>query len=104
MYRDVMWLGGSGGLPSNETTFAKMLQHRGYRTGLIGQGSERRGEGVKGKGSWVRGKGSVVGGEGGHWSEGERRGQESHVTDGRGVRKGRVISEGQGVIGKKGER
>ncbi|XP_010828574.1 PREDICTED: arylsulfatase H-like, partial [Bison bison bison] len=34
--RDVVWLGGSGGLPPNETTFAKLLQHRGYRTGLIG--------------------------------------------------------------------
>ncbi|XP_037367610.1 arylsulfatase H [Talpa occidentalis] len=31
------WLGGSGGLPTNETTFAKLLQHRGYRTGLIGK-------------------------------------------------------------------
>ncbi|XP_065772704.1 arylsulfatase H isoform X3 [Muntiacus reevesi] len=35
--RDVVWLGGSGGLPPNETTFAKLLQHRGYRTGLIGK-------------------------------------------------------------------
>nr|XP_012629347.2 arylsulfatase H [Microcebus murinus] len=31
------WLGGSGGLPTNETTFAKLLQHQGYRTGLIGK-------------------------------------------------------------------
>lgn len=79
VYRDVMWLGGSGGLPSNETTFAKMLQHRGYRTGLIGQGSERRGEGSKGKGSWVRGKGSGVGGEG---VTGQRRkgGVKSHMS------------------------
>ncbi|XP_053437134.1 arylsulfatase H [Nycticebus coucang] len=35
--RDFAWLGGSGGLPVNETTFAKVLQHRGYRTGLIGK-------------------------------------------------------------------
>ncbi|XP_012662600.1 arylsulfatase H [Otolemur garnettii] len=35
--RDFAWLGGSGGLPINETTFAKLLQHRGYRTGLIGK-------------------------------------------------------------------
>ncbi|XP_045393632.1 arylsulfatase H isoform X2 [Lemur catta] len=35
--RDFPWLGGSGGLPTNETTFAKLLQHRGYRTGLIGK-------------------------------------------------------------------
>nr|XP_044624152.1 arylsulfatase H isoform X2 [Equus asinus] len=35
--RALIWLGGSGGLPSNETTFAKLLQHRGYRTGLIGK-------------------------------------------------------------------
>ncbi|OWJ99570.1 hypothetical protein Celaphus_00010144 [Cervus elaphus hippelaphus] len=39
--RDVVWLGGSGGLPPNETTFAKLLQHRGYRTGLIGMGLDR---------------------------------------------------------------
>ena len=36
--RVLTWLGGSGGLPTNETTFAKLLQHRGYRTGLIGTG------------------------------------------------------------------
>ncbi|XP_025790439.1 arylsulfatase H [Herpailurus yagouaroundi] len=35
--RVLTWLGGSGGLPTNETTFAKLLQHRGYRTGLIGK-------------------------------------------------------------------
>ncbi|XP_006903244.1 PREDICTED: arylsulfatase H [Elephantulus edwardii] len=35
--RVLPWLGGSGGLPTNETTFAKLLQHRGYRTGLIGK-------------------------------------------------------------------
>ncbi|XP_042316975.1 arylsulfatase H isoform X1 [Sceloporus undulatus] len=31
------WLGGSGGLPPNETTFAKILQKQGYATGLIGK-------------------------------------------------------------------
>nr|XP_045728561.1 arylsulfatase H [Mirounga angustirostris] len=35
--RELTWLGGSGGLPANETTFATLLQHRGYRTGLIGK-------------------------------------------------------------------
>ncbi|XP_008847784.1 arylsulfatase H [Nannospalax galili] len=35
--RGVVWLGGSGGLPPNETTFAKILQQRGYRTGLVGK-------------------------------------------------------------------
>ncbi|ELK35482.1 Arylsulfatase H [Myotis davidii] len=37
MHRGIVWLGGSGGLPTNETTFAKLLQDRGYRTGLIGK-------------------------------------------------------------------
>uniref|UniRef100_A0A8B7VA94 Arylsulfatase H-like n=1 Tax=Castor canadensis TaxID=51338 RepID=A0A8B7VA94_CASCN len=35
MYRSLTWLASSGGLPPNETTFATLLQHRGYRTGLI---------------------------------------------------------------------
>ncbi|XP_039101215.1 LOW QUALITY PROTEIN: arylsulfatase H [Hyaena hyaena] len=35
--RALTWLGGSGGLPTNETTVGKLLQHRGYRTGLIGK-------------------------------------------------------------------
>ncbi|MBZ3881861.1 Arylsulfatase H [Sciurus carolinensis] len=39
MNRGLTWLGGSGGLPTNETTLAKLLQHRGYRTGLIGMAS-----------------------------------------------------------------
>uniref|UniRef100_F7IM35 Sulfatase N-terminal domain-containing protein n=1 Tax=Callithrix jacchus TaxID=9483 RepID=F7IM35_CALJA len=33
----LMWLGGSGGLPTNETTFAELLQHCGYHMGLIGK-------------------------------------------------------------------
>lgn len=37
MYRSLTWLASSGGLPPNETTFATLLQHRGYRTGLIGK-------------------------------------------------------------------
>ncbi|XP_036601822.1 arylsulfatase H-like [Trichosurus vulpecula] len=37
MNRAILWLGGSGGLPTNETTFAKLLQQRGYKTGLIGK-------------------------------------------------------------------
>ncbi|XP_054576241.1 arylsulfatase D-like [Eptesicus fuscus] len=36
-YRALQWNGGSGGLPENETTFARILQQRGYATGLIGK-------------------------------------------------------------------
>ena len=35
-YRALQWNGGSGGLPENETTFARILQQQGYATGLIG--------------------------------------------------------------------
>ncbi|XP_078218553.1 arylsulfatase D isoform X3 [Callithrix jacchus] len=35
-YRALQWNAGSGGLPENETTFARILQQRGYATGLIG--------------------------------------------------------------------
>lgn len=35
-YRVIFWNGGSGGLPPNETTFARILQQQGYSTGLIG--------------------------------------------------------------------
>ena len=35
-YRALMWNAGSGGLPQNETTFAKILQRQGYATGLVG--------------------------------------------------------------------
>ncbi|XP_071989621.1 arylsulfatase D-like [Engystomops pustulosus] len=34
--RNLKWLGASGGLPHNETTFASILQKQGYSTGLIG--------------------------------------------------------------------
>lgn len=37
-YRVIFWNAGSGGLPPNETTFAKILQQQGYSTGLIGMG------------------------------------------------------------------
>nr|XP_060625870.1 arylsulfatase H-like isoform X2 [Anolis sagrei ordinatus] len=37
VFRVFQWLGGSGGLPTNETTFAKILQKQGYTTGLIGK-------------------------------------------------------------------
>ncbi|XP_058147592.1 arylsulfatase D-like isoform X2 [Dasypus novemcinctus] len=36
-YRALQWNGGSGGLPPNETTFARILQQQGYSTGLIGK-------------------------------------------------------------------
>ena len=35
-YRALQWNAGSGGLPQNETTFARILQGQGYTTGLIG--------------------------------------------------------------------
>uniref|UniRef100_H3AA90 Arylsulfatase D n=1 Tax=Latimeria chalumnae TaxID=7897 RepID=H3AA90_LATCH len=35
--RVLLWTGGSGGLPPNETTFAKVLQNEGYATGIIGK-------------------------------------------------------------------
>ncbi|XP_019379902.1 PREDICTED: arylsulfatase D-like isoform X2 [Gavialis gangeticus] len=36
-FRVIQWNAGSGGLPPNETTFAKILQKQGYITGLIGK-------------------------------------------------------------------
>ncbi|XP_051999101.1 arylsulfatase D isoform X2 [Xyrauchen texanus] len=33
----ILFLGGSGGLPPNETTFAKRLQQQGYYTGIVGK-------------------------------------------------------------------
>ncbi|XP_043928382.1 arylsulfatase H-like isoform X2 [Protopterus annectens] len=33
----ILWNAASGGLPNNETTFAKILQKQGYTTGLIGK-------------------------------------------------------------------
>ncbi|XP_005274571.1 arylsulfatase D isoform X1 [Homo sapiens] len=36
-YRALQWNAGSGGLPENETTFARILQQHGYATGLIGK-------------------------------------------------------------------
>ncbi|XP_011543823.1 arylsulfatase L isoform X5 [Homo sapiens] len=36
-YRVLQWTGASGGLPTNETTFAKILKEKGYATGLIGR-------------------------------------------------------------------
>nr|XP_058146896.1 arylsulfatase D-like isoform X2 [Dasypus novemcinctus] len=35
--RVLRWTAASGGLPPNETTFAKILQQRGYATGLVGK-------------------------------------------------------------------
>ncbi|XP_069492839.1 arylsulfatase D-like [Ambystoma mexicanum] len=36
-YRVLFWVASSGGLPPNETTFAKILQQQGYTTGIIGK-------------------------------------------------------------------
>ncbi|KAM5221079.1 arylsulfatase L [Ctenodactylus gundi] len=36
-YRVLTWTGVPGGLPASEVTFAKILQERGYATGLIGK-------------------------------------------------------------------
>ncbi|XP_008585605.1 PREDICTED: arylsulfatase E isoform X2 [Galeopterus variegatus] len=36
-YRVLQWAGASGGLPTNETTFAKILKDNDYATGLIGK-------------------------------------------------------------------
>ncbi|KAG9349353.1 hypothetical protein JZ751_027796 [Albula glossodonta] len=33
----LLFLGGSGGLPPNEITFAKLLQRQGYSTGIVGK-------------------------------------------------------------------
>ncbi|XP_006637982.3 arylsulfatase D [Lepisosteus oculatus] len=33
----LLWTGCAGGLPSNETTFAKILQEQGYTTGIVGK-------------------------------------------------------------------
>lgn len=33
----ILFLGGSGGLPPSETTFAKLLQREGYTTGIVGE-------------------------------------------------------------------
>ncbi|XP_055964621.1 arylsulfatase D-like [Sorex fumeus] len=36
-YRALQWNAGSGGLPQNETTFARLLREQGYATGIIGK-------------------------------------------------------------------
>ncbi|XP_045141379.1 arylsulfatase D [Echinops telfairi] len=41
-YRALQWNAGSGGLPPNETTFARLLHLQGYRTGIIGMGNKHR--------------------------------------------------------------
>lgn len=38
----LLFLGGSGGLPPGETTFAKRLQQQGYTTGLVGGEADLR--------------------------------------------------------------
>ncbi|XP_053168518.1 arylsulfatase D-like isoform X2 [Hemicordylus capensis] len=36
-YRALQWNAGSGGLPVNETSFAKVVRQQGYATGLVGK-------------------------------------------------------------------
>ncbi|XP_069492834.1 arylsulfatase D-like isoform X2 [Ambystoma mexicanum] len=36
-HRILVWLAASGGIPSNETTFAELLRQQGYTTGIIGK-------------------------------------------------------------------
>ncbi|XP_037368647.1 arylsulfatase L [Talpa occidentalis] len=36
-YRVLAWAGASGGLPANETTFARILKDKGYATALVGK-------------------------------------------------------------------
>lgn len=40
--RVLQWTGVPGGLPTNETTFAKILHDQGYATGLIGTSRGQR--------------------------------------------------------------
>lgn len=42
----LQWAAGAGGLPPEEVTFARILQERGYVTGLVGEGGAGRGWGL----------------------------------------------------------